>query len=354
MVGYGVKVIPNPYQAASGHFFVGGKIAGNEGSHFISNQMLVEVYVPTEQKHEYPLIFFHGAGQSNLNWLQTPDGRMGWKDYFLSQGFVVYLVEQPARGRSAYHPSVNGSQIYAPIEKLCARFTSSQGLWPQAEKHTQWPSKTHDIGDECFLQFASSQLEYLGENIQSQRLVLQNGAALFERIGGSILLTHSQAGPFGWLLADSYPEYVKGIVAIEPSGPPFSNGKDDKMKKSFGIADLPLQFEPMVHSPNELLIEKINGKSQDEKSGWVIKSNCYSLPNLKNIPILILTGEASYHRSYDWLTSEFLSRASIKNTHICLHEVGINGNGHMMMMEKNNLEIAYFISEWINAHMTTK
>ena len=32
-----------------------------------------------------------------------------------------------------------------------------------------------------------------------------------------------------------------------------------------------------------------------------------------------------------------------------LAERGIRGNGHMMMLEKNNLEIARVITEWINA-----
>jgi hypothetical protein len=30
-----------------------------------------------------------------------------------------------------------------------------------------------------------------------------------------------------------------------------------------------------------------------------------------------------------------------------LSEVGIRGNGHMMMLEKNNLEIAAFLRDWL-------
>jgi hypothetical protein len=30
-----------------------------------------------------------------------------------------------------------------------------------------------------------------------------------------------------------------------------------------------------------------------------------------------------------------------------LAEAGIRGNGHMMMLEKNNLEIARYLREWL-------
>ena len=34
-------------------------------------------------------------------WQQTPDGRPGWAYYLLSQGYVLYMLDYPARGRSA-------------------------------------------------------------------------------------------------------------------------------------------------------------------------------------------------------------------------------------------------------------
>ena len=35
-----------------------------------------------------------------------------------------------------------------------------------------------------------------------------------------ILLTHSQGGAFGWLVADARPNLVKAIVTLEPAAPP--------------------------------------------------------------------------------------------------------------------------------------
>lgn len=351
IIANGIKVVPQSNTAATGHFFVGGTVGGEESSHFIKNQMLVEVYVPTKQKHEFPLIFFHGAGQTNLNWMETPDGRMGWKDYFLEEGYIVFLVEQPSRGRSPYHPSVNGPQIYAPIEKLKKRFTSSSGNWKESKMHNQWPGNGSCTEDPDFWQFASSQVEYLASNTESQQLILNNAAQLLNKTGPAILLTHSQAGPFGWLIADAYPDRVKGIVALEPSGPPFSNGKNDTLKPNFGITDLPLHFSPKVTNATDLEKEWFVPQKEGIKAGWMIKKHSYTLPNLQEIPILIVTGEASYHRCYDELTSEFLSRVCVPHDHVCLDEVGIHGNGHMMMMEKNNLEIAGYISNWLQQHV---
>jgi len=51
------------------------------------------------------------------------------------------------------------------------------------------------------------------------------GVALLDRIGPAVLVTHSQARPFGWLIGDARPALVKGIVAMEPQGPPIQSGE---------------------------------------------------------------------------------------------------------------------------------
>src|SRR5436190_1285996 len=54
-------------------------------------------------------VFFHGNGQTATDWMQTPDGRPGWAYYLLAQGYVLYMVDYPARGRSAYVPGYDGN-----------------------------------------------------------------------------------------------------------------------------------------------------------------------------------------------------------------------------------------------------
>jgi hypothetical protein len=71
------------------------------------------------------------------------------------------------------------------------------------------------------------------------------------------------------------------------------------------------------------------------------------LVNLAGIPILIVTAEASYHAPYDHCTSAFLRQAGVAHDFVRLPEVGIRGNGHMMMLEKNSLEIARYLETWI-------
>lgn len=336
--------------AKRGIFYVGGHISGQEGRHHMCNQMFVEAYVPEKILHPYPLIFFHGAGQTNVNWLVTPDGRMGWADYFLSLGYVVYLAEQPARGRSAYHPEENGSTIYHSMEAIRKRFASTEGDWPQASLHTQWPGSA-DPEDETFSQFLSSQVEYLPSNRDSQELVLAAGLKLLEKTGPAILLTHSQAGPFGWLLADARPELVKGIVALEPSGPPFSMDLTSPTAKNYGIADLPLHFEPPVSSPSELKLRLMKAPKDGFMDGWVFQEPAPKLPRLSGIPIAFVVSEASYHAQYDHLTSYVMDQCGVDHDLIRLEEAGIHGNGHMMMIEKNNLEIAGFLADWIEKHV---
>jgi pimeloyl-ACP methyl ester carboxylesterase len=75
------------------------------------------------------------------------------------------------------------------------------------------------------------------------------------------------------------------------------------------------------------------------------------LPHLADIPILILTSESSYHAPYDHCTAKWLAQAGVKNDFIRLVDHGIRGNGHMMMLEKNNLEISAFIRGWEQTHV---
>ena len=71
------------------------------------------------------------------------------------------------------------------------------------------------------------------------------------------------------------------------------------------------------------------------------------LPNLKNIPQLLVVGEASNAASVNRCVSRYLTQAGVKNTWVDLGSVGIHGNGHMMMLEKNELEIAAFLAGWL-------
>src|ERR1700691_1924242 len=63
--------------ASTGFFYVGGQYVGAPGKEVMDGAEYVEVMVPKKIRHPYPIVFFHGAGQTATDWLQTPDGRAG-------------------------------------------------------------------------------------------------------------------------------------------------------------------------------------------------------------------------------------------------------------------------------------
>ena len=88
--------------ARDGFFYVGGKSVSINGRPYMSGQMYVEFRVPAKQTHPFPIVMVHGGTMSGVNYTGTPDGREGWAQYFVRQGYAVYVVDQPGRGRSGY------------------------------------------------------------------------------------------------------------------------------------------------------------------------------------------------------------------------------------------------------------
>ena len=81
------------------------------------------------------------------------------------------------------------------------------------------------------------------------------------------------------------------------------------------------------------------------------KAPARQLVNLKNVPVMVMSAEASYHMTYDHCTVKYLNQAGVKTEFVPLGEKGIHGNGHMVMIEKNNLDIARLIDEWLQKHV---
>ena len=347
------KPVPSYDQSAiahRGYFYVGGAYVGKPGEQRMHKQMYVEVLTPRRSRQRYPLVLVHGAAQTATNWMGTPDGRPGWADYFVAQGYTVYMVDQPARGRSPWLPDVDGKLATFAAEAIESRFTAPEAfnLWPQAKLHSQWPGTGH-IGDPVFDAFYATQVPYLADGAETQRLNQQAVAALLDRIGPAIILTHSQSGPFGWLIADARPQLVKAVVAVEPAGPPFENAVfDTKQARAWGVADIPITYDPPVSDPSELKAEQqTQPDGPDLVLCWQQQAPARRLPHLANIPAVVVTTEASYHAAYDHCTAKYLAQAGVKVTALRLGEHGIHGNGHMVMLENNNLQVASMIAGWL-------
>ena len=350
--------------AEQGYFFTGGQYVKNKaGQQIRVGQMFVQYQIPSNRSKPYPVVMWHGGGQTGTNFLGTPDGRKGWADHFLQQGYAVYVVDQPARARSGYFAEVYGTARSPNTQAMSARFTApaKANQYPQAKLHTQWPG-TGVAGDPVFDQFFSSQVEDIADVGVIERLNREAGTALLDKIGPAILLTHSQSGPFGWSLANERPALVKGILAIEPNGPPLYEMdltpgagefyKDGAPGRAWGVTRMPLNFQPAAATAKDLnLTRQAAADGPDLVRCWVQPEPARQLPNLKGIPILIVVSEASYHAPYDHCTAKFLAQAGVPNTFVRLPQIGIRGNGHMMMLEKNNLEIAAFLTQWTADHV---
>ena len=334
-------------------FYVGGQYEGDHGKQVMVGQMFVEVISPQQVTHPFPVVLIHGLAQTAVNWMETPDGREGWADWFAAHGWRVYMVDQPARGRSAWNPDLQAPVSAVSVAQIENLFTDPQAhpVWDQAKLHTQWPGAGR-AGDSVFDQFYASQVQSL-PNEPSETLMRQAGAALLDRIGPAIILTHSQAGAFGWLIADARPKLVRAIVALEPMGPPYKDavfltGHD----RPWGLTHVPLTYDPPVTDASALsFVQQPKPDAPDLAACWSQATPARSLPNLRGIPVLIATTQASYHAVYDHCTAEYLRQAGVDVDFERLADHGIGGNGHMMMLEKNNLQISAFLAAWIEQHV---
>jgi len=162
------------------------------------------------------------------------------------------------------------------------------------------------------------------------------------------VLTHSQSGQYGWNLGDARPLLVKAVVAIEPIGPPFINAVFPPLTpaRPYGLTEIPVTFSPPIQSPMDLQTVIVSSDTNFTCIQQV--SPTRQLVNLANIPVLVVTSQSGYHSVYDACSVEFLRSAGVIVEHVELSSVGIMGNGHMMFMEKNSLEIVdSVVQKWL-------
>jgi pimeloyl-ACP methyl ester carboxylesterase len=346
--------------ARQGYLFAGGTYDTVNGRRVMSGQLYAEFQIPARQAHPWPVVMIHGGSQTGTNFTGTPDGREGWAQFFLRRGYAVYVVDQPGRGRAAYEADRYGAATRVNLETTENRFVAPERfkLWPQAHLHTQWPGPGTP-GETSFDQFYASQVPSIADFSLQQHLNRDAIVALLEKIGPAVLLTHSQSGSFGWPVADRRPDLVKAIVAVEPNGPPFYDIQNVAGPEWFRNASMPsrpwgptavaLTYSPPAAKASDLaVVQQETADAPDLARCWSQQAPARQLPNLRDVPILVVTAEASYHAPYDHCTVRYLEQAGVRSTWIKLGDVGIHGNGHMMMLEKNNQEIAKVMAEWLD------
>jgi hypothetical protein len=136
-------------------------------------------------------------------------------------------------------------------------------------------------------------------------------ATLAVKLDGAVLLGHSQAGrlPLAAMLAD--PIAAKGLILVEPGGCGASGFTDEQIAT---LATVP--------------ILAVFGDHLDAVTGTVV----------------------SWRVAYDDCQALLTRINAAGGQAEMLHppDLGIRGNSHMIMMDKNNLQIADLILRWID------
>jgi pimeloyl-ACP methyl ester carboxylesterase len=323
-------------------------------------QMYVEYMIPAAVKHPYPIVLVHGGGGQGTDWMGTPDGRPGWVTYLVQEGYAVYVVDRPGHGRPPFHPDLHGPfPAQAPtLEGFSGRFTppnptSANVPLPFQHLHNQWPG-TGEVGSPDLDQLVASQGgSYITVSAPSpaaaqaasqpiaHEVWRDRGAMLLDKIGPAIIVTHSAGGPFGWLVAESRPNLVKGIIAIEGGGQPFAGAN------VWGMSTIPVVYDPPVLHPSELKIVTVPSPEKGVADYKIQAEPARGLLNLQGIPIVMVTSEGSFASPGNPGAVAFFKQAGCNAQELRLVDHGIHGNGHMMMVEKNNRQVLQPILDWI-------
>ena len=298
-----------------GHFFTGLRTHPGPAGTSVGGTHVQYQSPPSVRDN---LILVHGGGGQALDMLTTADGREGWSTLFLRDGFAVYTVDRPGLGRSPYHPD-----IYGPIgppaayEGFVATFAAPSA--PGLPEHTQWPG-SGDAGDPALAQFLAWQEPFPPDLVRAHEDMRDGAVGLLDRIGPSVLLTHSFGGGFGWLALSERPHLVKALVAIETVGPPFVS-HPALGDFTYGLTPIPVSYGP---------------GAGDAKLG--------------GIPVAVVSSPCSGFEPSCHATAEYLRECGAAVDELRLADLGIHGNGHAMMLEKNNAEVAALLTDWIVKH----
>ena len=85
-------------------------------------QMYVQYFLPQNRKGKLPLLMWHGGGLTGVTYETKPDGEPGWLNYFLRQGWDIYISDAMERGRSGWTDKFKGEPVSLPLGDPWERF----------------------------------------------------------------------------------------------------------------------------------------------------------------------------------------------------------------------------------------
>lgn len=305
------------------------------GGRSMTNQMYVEFQKPFWKNGKPPLVIVHGCCLSSKSWQTTPDGRMGWEEYFVRKGFNTYLTEQVGRGRSGFNalqyqkvklgdaPGSSNPGITIATDAFAwgvFRWGDFSTLTPYSDE--RFPMNTVGVGPNSTLTFYDQVIPDLNATLPNVPAGCYSGsctpttpsapystptamAQLANDLDGAILIGHSQSS--------GYPT----MAALQPG--------------SHGVRGI-IQLE----------------------TGCFANLAASDIAILKNIPILIVVADhftTPIPPASCVTEQQQIQAAGGDFTFISLPAIGIHGNSHMMMFDNNNLQVADVIIDWIYKHV---
>jgi hypothetical protein len=269
---------------------------------YMVEQMYVQFFLPKERKGKLPLLLWHGGGLTGVTYESTPDGREGWLNMFVRKGWDTYVSDAVERGRAGFAPpDVWPSEptfltYQDPYERF--RIGDGAGSWnaDPAKRRlipgSQFPAEAYD----------SYMKQQVPRWLSTDDAIMTAYIALVEKVCPCVLLVHSQGGSFGFKVAEQRPDKVKAIVAIE-------SATAGNVSKAAALKNTPTLM--------------IFGDYVDQHPRWA---------TFKKIDTEYAQAVRAAGGTVDWIN---------------LPEIGIKGNSHMMMQDKNNAEIADVIQKWL-------
>jgi hypothetical protein len=313
------KGSPGPLTLQSqGSFFVGGRDVTSDtlstlpayapSGTITVDQMYVHYEVPANAGKHYPLTLIHGCCLTGKTWETTPDGRMGWDEFFVRKGYPVYVIDQSWRGRSAGSvAAINAVKTgKAQLDQLPTVFSAGhEGAWAIFRFGPEYPKvfdgMRYPLGAQA--EFWKQMVPDWSNSVPTPNPTVPALSELAQKLNGTVLVSHSQSGIYPFQTVALNTKGVAGIIAIEPGACPDAAGN----------------LAPYKALP----ILVVWGDYVDLSPRWA--------PRLKGCRAFVTAVNA----------------AGGKAELMVLPEKGIHGNSHMLMQDNNSLQIAGMLDTWV-------
>jgi pimeloyl-ACP methyl ester carboxylesterase len=268
------------------------------------DQMYVQYVKLAKTKAKYPLLFIHGGGMTGVTYETTPDGRPGWQTYFLEHGHDVYVADSVERGRAGFaRPEIWKGHIQYPTAKgtwELARIGPIGSYTTDAATRKAYPGG--QFPTTAFDQLLAERVPSWGRD--NEPAVQAAYDLLVQKICPCVIIAHSTGGTYAQKMALHAPGKVKGVILLEPASAPDPKADDAASLKAV----------PHLYIWADFL--------KDD-------------PVQSRVMPVVETWRAA------------LAAAGGKAVWVDLPKVGITGNSHMMMMEKNSDQVAGLLQDWM-------